>query len=568
MTARRSGRRRVEERPAVSHCRPDRAVVREDSRHQCRDFADTRICQLTRISAQLAGVIAIDEFQCQRDVAAVLGERSRLRAVPDRQFGVLSTFSHGRQRPDRTDQCTSDGVEGVEVFDSRNFLPPLIPSTTQQSPVINHHFVHGVLDQTGKVSRCGKLGAIAIITTVQVHIPGHPQVELADTAQFMHIQVCQFRPTRRAQQVIHSRFQTIRTVEHAPHLIQPDHRRPASQRRNQLARLINRPGQVRRFKNPPGKLHPHMLHHRPRQLGSRQTSVEQVATHCQAHLTRRSSLGSQLRSLGLHITQLSDRTQIRLHFGHHVAPVTGNRLDGSFFYHIHRNLLAAFRRLKRKQSTHERTPAGWIENQIHGKYLCNTTDPLSIRRNSHICRETNPRLDIPIGQHLPAQSGHQRTRRPTHFERRHHGPGHLVKAGRMKNPAQVTHRPMIAPVVIHKTLSAIPQRQRIRQHRTVKRKTPVYRLTSRDQRHIEKTIRTRSALPSQNHPLFTRCVSGVYHIVICHCTALTAACLTAATDAPSEVTGLAPAAITGSSGPAALPAFRSSCTSTDSPANL
>ena len=97
--------------PVSASGRADAAVGGEDCRHQGADLAQAGGRQLARVGAQLAGLVPVDQLQRQRDVAAVLVEGGGLRAVADRQLGVLGAFGHGRQVPTVPDQGAGDGVE-------------------------------------------------------------------------------------------------------------------------------------------------------------------------------------------------------------------------------------------------------------------------------------------------------------------------------------------------------------------------------------------------------------------------------------------------------------------------
>ena len=177
-------RRGVEQRAAVGQGGANAAAGREDGRHQGADLAQAGAGQLPRVGPQLARLVPVDQLQRQRDVAAVLGEAGRLRAVADRQLGVLGALGHAGQAAHRAHQGAGDALQAVEVLHrgdrwstSRSRRGPA------RLPVVGHDLVQGVLHQPGEVGRGGQPGPLRDSSRRAGPIAGEGMIQLADAGE-------------------------------------------------------------------------------------------------------------------------------------------------------------------------------------------------------------------------------------------------------------------------------------------------------------------------------------------------------------------------------------------------
>ncbi|MPN38440.1 hypothetical protein SDC9_185964 [bioreactor metagenome] len=91
------------------------------------------------------GLIPLEHFQGQANIAAVLAPGTGLIAVADGQFSVGCAFRHRRQHVHLANQHPGDLLQAVEVLHLYNGLPPAVAGTPQLFPAGQNELVHSVL---------------------------------------------------------------------------------------------------------------------------------------------------------------------------------------------------------------------------------------------------------------------------------------------------------------------------------------------------------------------------------------------------------------------------------------
>lgn len=183
MTAIGGDRCDVEEGFAITHFGTCATIGREDIRDEFGNLAHASGGQFAGVGFKLAGVVAVNQFEGEGQVAAVLDEAGDFAGVANLELGVGPPFRDDWQVSDRANQGAGDIVEGVEVFLDGDVFPPVVTGTTKVVPGVGDNLVEGVADEGGKVGGGGQLDAVGVIAAVEVVIAGESEVELADAGK-------------------------------------------------------------------------------------------------------------------------------------------------------------------------------------------------------------------------------------------------------------------------------------------------------------------------------------------------------------------------------------------------
>ena len=140
------------------------------------------------ICLERAGVVAVDGFQGQPDVATALGEGAGLAGVTDLEGGVLGALGDGGQAADCAEDGPGDGVERVEVLDGGDLFPPVVAG----SPNSPQAFCKALLREL--VTRIGEVGggelelrAFGEDATAHFEVTGEQVVEFPDAGQAVRV---------------------------------------------------------------------------------------------------------------------------------------------------------------------------------------------------------------------------------------------------------------------------------------------------------------------------------------------------------------------------------------------
>ncbi len=256
MPARGAYRGGVEQTAAIRQCPPDPVVLAEDRRHQPADLAHTGAGQLPGVGPQFARLVPIDQFQGQRDVAAILGKAGRLRRVAHLEFGVIRAFGNAGQVAHRAHQGAGDVMQAIKVFLHAYLLPPVVACPAQFLPGVHHQFVQRVLDQAAKIGRGGQADTLRVITAVQKIVAGKHQVKLPDARKPRSAHALQALGARQAEKVIHRCLQALAWLHHAFHAPNASDCLAALQLGQQSACLAYCPAQLRRTETAVAELFP------------------------------------------------------------------------------------------------------------------------------------------------------------------------------------------------------------------------------------------------------------------------------------------------------------------------
>ena len=173
---------------------PACGVLGEDGGDLLGNVAHGGVAQLDGIETQLAGLVAVDGFEGQREISAVLGEAGGLGIVTDCQLGVLAPALRRRAgEPMVPTRVPVMSVQVVEVLDLDDLLPPVVAGLAHGLERVDDDLVEGVLHQAGEIGGGGELGADGVEAAMQVVVAGEHQVGFTDAGQAGDLESCPCR---------------------------------------------------------------------------------------------------------------------------------------------------------------------------------------------------------------------------------------------------------------------------------------------------------------------------------------------------------------------------------------